>query len=177
MLADTKIRLRLPEGVSASYWNLASADTDHKGRFIPIGRSYNGTIAITIANTADTPLTIAHDKPAAIVVINVADAELRLQASQDIFTNNSAQQFKKQLYAAANKTCDTMRGWRFLLHTNPSVKPVGSIITPLLKNTPCFTWALSPAGEHSFAFFQAKLLFSPKSEQIGKTGESTSGLE
>ena len=63
-----------------------------------------------------------------------------------------------------------MRGWRFLLHTNPSAKPVGSIITPLLKNTPCFTWALSPAGEHSFAFFQAKLPFSPKSEQIGKTG-------
>ena len=110
-----------------------------------------------------------HNNPAAIVVINVADAELCLQSSQEIFTDNSARHFKKRLYTDATKTCDTMRGWRFLLHSNPSSKPVGSILAPLTKNTPCFTWALAPTGEHSFAFFRPKLPFS-KIEQIGKTG-------
>ena len=96
ILVDTRIRLRFPEGVSGSYWNLTSAATGKGGYCVPIGCSYNGTIAITIANANEKPLTVNHNDPAAIVVINVADAELSLQSSQDIFTDNSARQFKKR---------------------------------------------------------------------------------
>ena len=170
MHVDTHIRLRFPEGVSGSYWNLISAAEGNRGRCIPIGCSYNGTITITVANPGRGPLLIDHNNPAAIVVVNVADAALSLQSSRDIFTDNTARHFKKRLFTDTTKTVDTMRGWRFLLHSDPSSKPVGSILTPAAKNTPRYTWALAPTGEHSFAFFHPKLPFSQQTDQIGKTG-------
>ena len=177
MLVDTHIRLRFQEGVSGSYWNLTSKAKGKGGCCIPIGYSYNGTITITIANSGKEPLILNHNDPAAVVVVNVADAALSLQQSRDIFADNPTRHFKKRLFIDTIKTVETLRGWRFLLHSDPSSKPVGSILAPAAKDTPCFTWALAPTGEHSFAFFHPKLPFAQQTDQIGKTGGSINGLE
>ena len=56
------------------------------------------------------------------------------------------------------------------MHPDPSSKPVGSVLMPAAKNAPCYTWALAPTGEHSFAFMHPRLPLSQRSDHVGKAG-------